>query len=80
MRTYFFKFLYAEPYDVFSGLFDILRAFELAGLQKLPCLFDGLSFRLLQLHCLFDQRSIINLHGHVRVVLRRDSWQVRLPG
>ncbi len=72
--------LYAELYDVFSRLFDILGAFKPAGEQKLPCSFDGLGFRLLLFHCLFDQRSIVNLHGHVRVVLRSDPRQVRLPG
>ena len=72
--------LYAELYDVLRGLFDILGAFKLAGEQKLPCPFDGLGIRLLLLHRLFDQRSIVNLYGHVRIVLRMNTRHVRLPG
>ena len=72
--------LYAELHDVFSRLFDVLRAFKLAGEQKLPCPFDRLGIRLLLLHRLFDQRSIVNLHGHIRIVLWSDARQIRLPG
>jgi len=75
-----FRLSYAELHHVFRSFSDVLQGFELAGQQERSRFFDELSVLLRRLRCLLDERSIVNLHGHIRVAIWKSPRRVRLPG
>jgi len=60
------RHLYTKCYDVFCCFTDVFRTFKLTGQQKLSCPLDGPAVGFRSLHCLVNERSIIDLERYIR--------------